>query len=509
MKIANAEQMKQIEAYAIEKMFIPVSVLMENAGQAVYDTIVNEIGVVSDKKCVVLCGTGNNGGDGFVVARIFASIGAGVNVIIAGDKQKIKEDALVPYNKLTYIDKCELSDYQSIELIKNADIIVDAIFGTGFQGVMNQELMNMINLINGTKAYKVAADLPSGMNADNGNVVDNCIKADLTVTFGLCKPCHFMHPSSTYCGKVVLNNIGIPKEAINCVHIDLNIIDEAFINSIMPIRNKFSHKGTFGNLLAICGSSNMTGAAFFAAMGALRSGVGLVNLSAPKSIIPILQSKLNEPVFLPYPDLINDKAEIADIYRKPMEKSSACLIGCGIGTNEATDLILEHFLLNFDKPLVLDADALSFLAERKEILKQTKAQLVITPHLKEFSRLCGLSIEEINENKISVVKEFSLKYNVVTVLKGAYTVISMQNGDVYINITGNSGLAKGGSGDVLAGMLSAFLAQGFSLDNAAVSAVYYHGLAADKLAEKTSEYGMSPTDLIGELPFLYNKFNGG
>lgn len=509
MKIANAEKMKQIEAYAIEKMFIPVSVLMENAGQAVYDTIVNEIGVVSDKKCVVLCGTGNNGGDGFVVARLFASIGAGVNVIIAGDEQKIKEDALVSYHKLTYIDKSVISDYQSIEFIKNADIIVDAIFGTGFKGAMNQELINIINLVNGTKAYKVAVDLPSGMNSDNGKVADTCIKANLTVTFGLCKPCHFLHPSSAHCGKVVLNSIGIPKEAINSVSADLTIIDDDLINSFMPIRNKFSHKGAFGNLLVICGSSYMTGAAFFAAMGALRSGVGLINLSAPKSIIPILQSKLNEPVFLPYPDLINDKVEIADIFRKPMEKSNACLIGCGIGKNQTTDLILEHFLLHFDKPLVLDADALNFLAEGKEILRQTKSKIVITPHLKEFSRLCGLSIEEINENKISVVKEFSLKYNVVTVLKGAYTVISMQNGDIYINKTGNSGLAKGGSGDVLAGMLSAFLAQGFPLENAAVCAVYYHGLAADRLAEKTSEYGMTPTDLLSELPLLYNKFNGG
>lgn len=508
MKLVSSAQMRAIDDYAISDMGISSLTLMENAGNAVFEEIVKKTGNVESKKCIVLCGTGNNGGDGFVISRLLSENGAAVTAILMGSKDNLKTDAFNEYNKLTDKNIIEFfaKDNKIKEVDFDCDIIVDAVYGTGFNGELSLELSEFFSFINNINAFKVAVDLPSGVNCDNGQVSGECIKADMTVTFCLPKLCHFIYPAADYCGRIIVKDIGIPQKAVASQDIKAFLITDTYIDANLTKRRKNSHKGTYGKVLAVCGSKNMTGAAYFAASSAIKTGAGLVTLCVPDSILKVMQVKLNEPIFLSYPDCY-DKDFTDNLLDEALNKNDVCLFGCGSGVNYISEMILEK-LLTSEKPLVLDADALNILSKNPQLFDNIKIETVLTPHLAEFSRLSGLSIDEINSDKISAVLGFSNKYNVITVLKGAYTIIAVPDGRIYINTTGNPGLSKGGSGDVLSGMIASFIAQKLNPLAAAICAVFLHGKAADIAAKRISEYGMTPTDLLTELPLLFNKYNG-
>lgn len=500
-KIISSQQMRNIENKAFNLYKINSYNLMKSAGKAVFEEIIANFGLVTNKKCTVLCGNGNNGGDGFVIAKELLKSKAKVQIIYFNEALNFTSDTTKAFSEVSDINKIFYNINSVKEIIEKSDLIVDAVYGTGYNRQLCEQEIIFFKLVNQSNAYKVAVDVPSGIVCDTGIVLSEAINCDITVTFQFYKYCHFIFPSADFCGKVIVKDIGIPKIAWEDEDLKVNLIDDILINSLIPKRNRNSHKGSFGKALVICGSKLMTGAAYFSVMGALRSGIGLVTLAVPKSILTVMQEKLNEPIFLEYEE------DFENIISS-LQKNNVCLIGCGIGLSKTSENLVRKVIQSSNIPLVIDADAITIISKNEEIFNNIKAKTVLTPHIAEFSRLCNKSIEEINIDKINTVCDFSKRKNVITVLKGAYSLIVADNGNVYINKTGNSGLAKGGSGDVLAGIIASFIAQGLSEESAAVCAVYYHGLAADNLAKKLSEYGMTPSDLLDELPILFKKFNG-
>ncbi|MBE6903526.1 MAG: NAD(P)H-hydrate dehydratase [Ruminococcaceae bacterium] len=492
-KIATKEQMLEIEKKAIEKANTSVSYLMESAGNAICREVENAVGNVSGKKIIILCGNGKNGGDGFSAARQLFYKGAYTKALFFGEAENLPEVTKSVYERLPKDVAAKEISYRHIE---EADIIIDAVFGTGFHGALERAFEELFAAVNNSKAVKFAVDIPSGIECNTGVLGGKCIKCDYTITFALPKPCHYLFPAADYCGKIIVADISIPQEIIDLQKLDIFLSDMPDIVERIPSRKRNTHKGDYGRLLEICGSEYMTGAAYFCANGALKSGVGLLNMLLPEKILPVMQIKVSEAVFSSYTnENIKEKLE------QQLEKSNACVFGCGSGQAKTSLEILEY-LLKSDIPLVLDADALNVASLNKISLKRSKAT-VITPHMAEFSRLTGLSIEEIEKDKIGIVREFCQKENVITVLKGAYTIIAEPNGQVCINYLGNSGMAKGGSGDVLAGIIASLLAQGLDGFDSALCAAYIHSAAGDSAAQKLSQYSMTPTDIINELPLIF------
>ncbi len=492
-KIASKEQMLEIEKRAMQKTNTPVSYLMENAGSAICDASEKTAGGVLGKSIIILCGNGKNGGDGFTAARKLYNKGAFVKALMLCEYEKLSEITKIMCDKLPKgIAVNEITAQQ----ILGADIIIDAVFGTGYHGNLDNRYEELFSIVNSSKAIKIAVDIPSSIECNTGVVCGKCIKCDYTVTFTLPKPCHYLFPGANYCGKIIVADISITDDVIEAQKLDMFLSDMSDIAQKIPSRYRDSHKGSYGRLLEICGSKYMTGAAYFCASSALKSGVGLLNMLLPEEILPIMQTKLSEPVFCSYKENnVKEKLE------EQLEKSNACVFGCGSGVSKISLDILK-LLLESDKPLVLDADALNTAAQNNISLKRSRAA-VITPHIAEFSRLTGLSIEEIEKDKIKAVRDFCQKENVITVLKGAYTIIAEPFGRVYINSLGNAGMAKGGSGDVLAGIIASLLAQGADEFDSALCGVYIHSASGDSAAEKLSQYSMTPTDIINELPLIF------
>ena len=366
---------------------------------------------------------------------------------------------------------------------------MDCVYGTGFRGKLPK---NVRRIFNAARAKTViACDLPSGVGSDDGSVCEGALCATKTVTFAAYKPCFFLYPAKDYCGAVIPADIGMPKEALEKQN-GIGLPDREYIHSLIRPRPENSHKGTFGTLLTVCGSKTMTGAAALAAQGALRCGVGLVTMALPKQIIPTLQAKLSEPVF---------------IQRKGSPKATAVLVGCGIG-NDPKAL---KFALEQGKSTVIDADAINLLAEDPELLqnfldKYPKAQVILTPHPAEFARFMKTSVQKVEADRLAAARKFAEQYPTVTlVLKGHHTIVA-HGESFFMNLTGNTGLSKGGSGDVLAGMIASFLAQGYSATEAALCGVYLHGAAANELRKELSEHGMLPSDLPLAVARLLKEF---
>ena len=496
--ITTSAQMKEIENRAVDEYSLTYLLMMESAGEAVYNEIEKRYGNVAGKSFLVLCGSGNNGGDGLVTARHLHYNRAVVKVYLPSGEQNLNENCKRIVSRLpkgsftTDISGDELDGY---------DFIIDAIYGTGFHGTLDDSLNNIFAKANLSNAVKIAVDLVSGTVCDSGQTGGNCIKCDITVTFCLPKLCHFLFPAAAYKGELVICDIGIPEKAVLAQNIKTEIVTSGHVDKVMPKRSRNTHKGDYGKLLSICGSKYMTGAAALSSSGALKSGVGILNLMVPDEILSIMQTKLTEPVFDSF-----DGLNIEEKLVPAVGKNDAVLFGCGCGESDTTLKILKMLLIS-KLPIVLDADALNIAAKNK-ISFNRKPKTVITPHTIEFSRLSGLSPEQIESDRINAAARYSEKENVITVLKGAYTIIAEPFGRVFINPFGNAGMATGGSGDVLSGIIASFIAQGIDAFDAAVLGVYFHSLAGDAAALKISQYGMTPTDLLNELPLLFKKYDG-
>jgi len=482
MKVLSKTLITESEKNAVSSGAFSWVELMGTAGNTAAKLIDKRFECVN-KRILILCGNGNNGGDGFVAANYFYEHGANVEIFLPLGLPQT-ENALYYYNALKGVKILNsISD--------NYDIVIDAVFGIGLNRDMSEELNSLFDKVNSFNSLRVAIDVPSGVEADSGKALGTVFDADFTVTFIALKPCFLLPPASDFCGETIVADIGV---ATN--NFSYSVISAPSV----PKRRHNSHKGTYGTALLICGSYGMVGAAMLSAKACLRSGVGIAKCVLCESVYPAFTSAVPEAVCVPTKqnDCGTFKAEFVDT-KNLLEKASAVLFGCGVGKSEDIGKILEKLITSSSVPIILDADGINALACNIDLLKESKAPVIITPHPAEMGRLCQKSVAEVEADRIGTARDFATKHNLTVVLKGANTIIASPDGKISFNILGNTGMAKGGCGDVLSGIMVSLLAQGLPVKQAVEGAVYLHSLAGDKAASKKGERQMLPSDIIDEL----------
>ncbi len=456
---------------------IPVKVLMKNAAICLYGRLMSENRL--DGNILIVCGKGNNGGDGYALAEILALDNRNVCVYAI---EAATTDAAMHYAE-RYGAIGNISDNFDKSL-KDCDTIVDCIFGFSFKGDVKDPYKSIIEKINLSNKYVLSVDLPSGLQADSDALTVCHIKATVTSTFTAKKLAVASYPAKKACGKVYIEDIGIPFELLPRPAI---LCDGKHFIKSLPKRDVCGHKGSFGTLAALVGSEFMPGAAYLSCLSALQSGVGLLRLFSENSCLNAVSMRIAEPV-------LSTVSSSSDILSK---KHTALLIGCGCG--RAYDSIITDLVVSAKSPIVLDADGINCIAGNIELYRSMKGRFIVTPHEMEMARLLGCDVSYVSNSRLECARRFSNDHGVITVLKGAATIVAEPNGRVYINETGNSGLAKGGSGDVLAGLIASLVAQGTPLFEASALAVYIHGKAADKLEAEVGQYAMLPSMLPLEI----------
>ena len=507
MKIATGREMREIDKSTMEWFGLPGIVLMENAGRAVAEKAVALLGEPKGKIVFIVCGRGNNGGDGYAAARWLHNCGVRVKLFLAMDRTVVKGDALTHLETalrmgIECFDHTEPRGLEKARIaVAFADLVIDALAGIGLHGELSTIYKESIELMNSAGKKILAIDIPSGVDVDTGAVREKAVQAMATVTFGLPKPGLLLQPGAACAGEVVVAPIGIPQELLTAATIRQTLITPDYVVSRLPRREADAHKGSQGHVLAVAGSRGLSGAAFLAAQGALRAGAGLVTVAVPESIRNVMEMKTTEAMTLELPETLagglgDDAVKLIQDFSA---RSSVVLIGPGLGRHEETLAAVREMVRVIDRPLVLDADALYAMAGHNEILAAAGGLAVLTPHPGEMARLTGLSVKQIQTDRLGSARRAAAEWNSIVVLKGSRTVVAFPDGDLYVNPTGNPGMATGGTGDVLAGMIAALIAQGLSSHDAAVLAVYLHGRAGD-LAAAGRIVGMTALDLVEQVP---------
>ena len=493
MYTVTPDTIKYADSLAVKKYGIPELTLMKYAAKSCYDVIISRI--KRSDKIAILCGKGNNGGDGYEIARLLKQGRYDVCCINVFGTNPDTQTANEVFKDFEKTGEKIYSLSQSKQILESADVIIDAVFGVGFHGKIedNSDYGKLFLLCNSLNSFKIAIDTPSGINSLDGSVEGVSFKADITLTMAYIKTGMLSYPAREFCGEIQIMDIGYPKALNEEIEKDALIVDKEYVERIIPKRQSNTHKGSYGRLMMLCASEFMTGACVLAATSALRTGVGLVEIIQTQSTLAKLQNNLVEPVFTPI--YKEDFEKSLDIILEHSKKASAFLIGCGLSRSQFTDRLVFEIIKNVSCPLIIDADGINALSLNRNILKEAKATPILTPHPLEFARLSGIDIHNIQNNRINVAKSFAKEYDCIVVLKGAGTVIASPDGRLCINTSGNPGLSKGGSGDVLSGMIASFTAQGFDLFDACCVGVYLHGLAGDILKEQISEYGYIPSDI--------------
>ena len=515
MQLLKCDEMKAVEQNAVS-FGLSYQRMMENAGSAVARNIrvIAEQKQLSSRSAVIVCGKGNNGGDGFVIARKLHENGWRVTVVLACGLPT-SEQAKTAYTQManlaisTYLfesdrEKCRRA-------FEESDVVVDAVFGFSFYGEVREPLCSLFAEINGVESLTVAVDVPSGVYCDSGKSDPCAVRADYTVAISALKPAHILHPAADLCGKIIIASIGIPEECFAAVQNELYTYRAAEIRNLLPHRPVDAHKGTFGHVLTLCGSRRMPGAAYMVAKAALRCGAGLVTAAFPRSLYHTMSFKLTEALLLPLAETEQgclSRTCIPSLLREmESDKYTAIVVGCGLSVNDDTEAVLQAVLEHAKVPVIVDADGINILSQNIDILQNAASPVILTPHPKEMARLLGTTTVEIQMHRVQSAQYSAQTHGVYLVLKGSNTVIASPNeNSVYINGTGNNGLSKGGSGDVLAGMLGALCAQEVPLPQALCAGVYLHGYAGDIVASETSRTGMLPTDVIEALPKVFSAF---
>lgn len=514
MKLCSPKQMQNIDRRAIDGMEIPGLQLMETAGSRVIEAINEHFGDLSGRIVTIICGKGNNGGDGFVIARYLHEKSVRVELFLIGGKDHVKGDAKTNLERAEKVGLFVKEVVKPLDFTINRDtvLIIDSIFGTGFSGEIKVPIDHIIQTINSHPASVVAVDSPSGLDCATGTVADYTVFADLTVTFGLPKLGQTIYPGKDFCGLLLVADIDFPDEAIDEEEIDLSYLMEDEAAAMLPHRAPDSHKGDFGKLFVLAGSEGYTGAATLTAESGLRSGAGLVILGCPSGLNDILEQKLTEVITKQLPEVRKRRClalrGLGEI-REMVKWADAVAVGPGIGTYHETRDLIFRLISKLDKPAVFDADALNILAKNMDYLKNRSAPLVISPHPGEMSRLTGKSIEQIQKHRIEIALEFADEFNLVCVLKGAPSVIAAPSGQAWINSTGNEGMATAGSGDVLTGLIGGFLAQGMMDIDAAVLGCYVHGAAGDLACESLGSHGLIAGDILRMTPLALRRLGEG
>jgi NAD(P)H-hydrate epimerase len=500
MKVSRVEEMRNLDRQATEEFGIPQEFLMENAGEATYFVILKEFGV-RNKKFIVFCGIGNNGGDGFVVARKIYSSGGDVKVFLLGDKERLTELAKKNFEIISRMP-IEIYEVKTIDSVKseivNSDAIVDAIFGTGLIREVGGIYRDVILLINESKKKVFSVDIPSGVNGDTGEIMGIAIKADYTITFGLPKIGNMLYPGYEQCGKLYVSHISFPPSIYNSdsLRIELNEPVE------LLKRNKTAHKGDFGEVLFIAGASSYFGAPYFSALSFLKAGGGYSRLATPVSISPFLANKGSEIVFIPQKETssgsisLENKANLLELSKRV----DMVVMGPGLSLNEETQELVRELAGEIEKPLLINGDGITAISEDIEIIKKRSAPTILTPHLGEMSRITKLGISEINKNKIDILQKTAKELGALIALKGAHSLIGYPDEMVFINLSGNPGMATAGSGDVLTGTIAAMYGLGLPIEEAVRIGVFIHGLSGDLAAKDKGEDGITAQDILDYLP---------
>ena len=504
MRVCTANQMNEADRFAIDVLGIPGTELMFHAAGSIYEHIASAVDDPAGKHLVILAGNGNNGGDGFALANIAREAGMLVSVIRINDRD-LSEDAAYYASQLsdTPVLFFETDESACRERIRKADIIVDAMFGTGFRGALSGTAATCADLANQTCALRVAADLPSGVICDTGAVEGEAFCADITVTFTAYKPCHFLYPAAEYCGRVAVCDIGIPEKTLS--NLNMWAITPDQIARLLPDRPRNSHKGTFGRLLCYCGSEDMTGAAVLCVGAALHSGVGLVEVAGDEAVIAAVGARYAEPIYSRIAPLPDTTREGETKLLAAVQKASALVCGPGLSLGVGQERRVLSLLSQASCPVVLDADGITLLSRNIDVLSRRRSPWVLTPHPLEMARLIGKTVEEILADRPGVALAFAKQYGVTVVLKGANTVIAAPDGRLWFNAAACSGLAKGGSGDVLAGVIGALLAQGMDAPSAAVTGVYIHAQAGLLGTHQYTEYCLTPSRLQEFFPAVFHQ----
>lgn len=509
VKILSLNQIKQVEDKANEGG-ITFFRLMENAGSACAKIIRNRFDDTGLRRVSVVCGKGKNGGDGFVIARKLHENGYKVRVILAhGEPQAENAKEMYARVKDLGIDVEFYSpgSENQKQFIQNSDIIVDCIFGTGFKGYPDADTAELFDIISSSGGTVISIDLPSGLYTDSSEIGSTAVKADITITVIGLKYSLVYYPSAEFAGEIKVASIGIPEEV-------LEGCDSAYTLNFSDIKSKFTardenaNKGDFGKALIIAGSYEMPGAAVLASSACIGSGAGLVKLAFPDKAYPAVASQCPEKVLVPLP--CNEQGRISSLSFKrisdELKKCDAVLIGCGLGNDSDILSLTELVLSSSEVPVILDADALNALKGRAEIIKEANAPVIITPHPGEAARLLGIGVPEVQSDRLKAAEKLYELTGATVVLKGSRTVVTRNGRTFYINMTGNSGMATAGSGDVLAGLIASMLCQKMSPFVAAVSGVYIHGLAGDSASGKYSKMGVTASKIINELPSVLTSF---
>ncbi|OGU18240.1 MAG: bifunctional ADP-dependent (S)-NAD(P)H-hydrate dehydratase/NAD(P)H-hydrate epimerase [Geobacteraceae bacterium GWC2_53_11] len=510
MRVVTAHTMQEIDKQAIKEYGIPGLQLMECAGRSCVEEVIAEFGLKG--RCVVMAGKGNNGGDGYVIARQLGQKGWSVKVIILADRDQVTGDAAVNLEKLqdTVINYCTHEGQLSalhMEEIFQADVIVDALLGTGLRSNVSGVYLEAIDLMNASGRPVVAVDIPSGIHGTTGRVLGDAVRAYITVTFAFAKLGHVLYPGAEHTGRLVVADVGIPAALMETAS-GYDFLNTDTMRPMLRRRDRQAHKGHYGHCLILAGSTGMTGSAALAANSAVRAGSGLVTLGVAESIHPILEIKTTEAMTTALPD--SGSGHLTNSAFPAIEKmlagKDAVAIGPGFGRRPGTYALVQNLVETVSLPLVIDADGLNALAEDITVLKRKKSkQVILTPHPGEMSRLLGTSIPDVEAIRISVAQEFARSNGVYLVLKGARTIIASPTGTAAINGSGNPGMATGGMGDVLTGIIVSLLGQGYGAWDACRLGVFLHGFAADMVAEEMGEIGINASDVLEKLPYAYNK----
>lgn len=485
--LLNSAQMKQFDSDTIQRIGVPSLVLMERAAMSVAEEI-SRAGL--DTGCVlVICGSGNNGGDGFAVARLLEERGVRVTAAFVGKEQSLSEEANL---QKKICENCGIKISTNF-MHREYTTIVDAIFGIGLSREVTGPYADVIDWMNQQPSKIVSVDIPSGISADTGRVMGTAVRADITVTFAYRKIGQILYPGADYCGNLICRDIGIIGRRFPERSVSVFTYGEEDIKRI-PTRKPYSNKGTYGKVLLIAGSQGMSGAACMSSLSAYRTGCGLVQVFTPECNRSVIQTYLPEAIVTSWDGTEFPKEQLD----KALEWSDVAGIGPGFGKGEVQREILTYVVQHYDRPLVIDADGLNLLSEDTEILYGTQAPVILTPHIGEMMRLTDSTKEEILENILLAARQFACEYQVICVLKDARTAVS-DGVRTYVNTSGNSGMACGGSGDVLTGVICGLLAQGMTPFDAASLGVYLHGCAGDAARKKRSAYGMIAGDITEQL----------
>ena len=506
MRVSRVEEMRNLDRRAVDDFGIPAEILMENAAQASCSVILAEFGV-RGKRFVVFCGIGNNGGDGFAVARKLHSMGGEARVFLLGDSKKLSGAAKLNFEMISRMS-IDIKDVDSVAQVRSdtfhSDAVVDAIFGTGLTREVSGVYKDAIELINDSKKKVFSLDIPSGVNGDTGQVMGVAVRSDYTISFGLPKIGNMLYPGFELCGKLYVTHISFPPSLCETESIKVQVNDLVRL----PQRNRDTHKGSYGRCLFISGSASYLGAPYFSALSFLKAGGGLSYLAAPRSISPFLANKGSEIIFVPQEETpsgslaLKTRDDLLDFSRNV----KMVVLGPGLSLEPETQELVRELTKAIDVPLLIDGDGLTAIAAQTASLAARRAPTILTPHSGEMSRIAKMEASEVDKDKLGVLQRTARELNSIVVLKGAHSLIGYPDETVFINTSGNPGMATAGSGDALTGAIAAMYGLGLPIEEAVRTGVFLHGLSGDLAAADKGEDGITAQDIVDYLPQAMKRY---